>query len=409
MEAAMTDTTAQQRHDGQTGGGEADAGSDTASQTKSAVGILPLLRERIARYRRVVRWFAQDAYGRFRRRLLLIIVFSVLAMGGLMGALGVIFFYVRALEDGAVFVYGGYEIVARDSALLLVAAASTGLVLFILSFIFRYAAILQALEIGRAYEGFCSRRAIALVGAHGGRPEADAWADHARLLIQSDPRFCARVARVTVNMILPVIAFAATFTVLIWLDPWLTILVIGLLAAALPFLYVVNVRGARNSMAMEKRAKAASDRKRELVALNTERGEPLDPESPEMSRPFRRGPIARHLDSYVGRLRANHNSELVTNTVMGISVVVILASKGSDILATGKGWGELAVYMAALRVNLTSVTQASKTLTSVNRFYPQVARYFRFLEQTEGLPADDPASRRVASRPTALHDDDDDE
>jgi sugar phosphate isomerase/epimerase len=109
-----------------------------------------------------------------------------------------------------------------------------------------------------------------------------------------------------------------------------------------------------------------------------------------MARPFHKGPIARHLDAYVGRLRANHNSELVTNTVTGIGVVLILASKGSHILATGQGWSELAVYMVALRVNLTSVTQASKTLTSVNRFYPQVARYFRFLQDMEGLPAGGP-------------------
>lgn len=405
----MTDTTAHQRASQQTGDEAADTGRDESGPPDDQGGFLFLLRAQMRRYRTVVDWFARDAYGRFRGRLMLILAFSLLAMGGLMGALGIIFFYVRALEEGAVLAYGGYEFVVRESAFLLVAAATAGLLLFIASFAFRYLAILQALAIGREYESFCARRAIALIGAHGGRPEARTWEDEAGRLIKSDPRFCGRVARITVNMILPALAFAGTFTILIWLDPVLTLVMVVLLAAALPFLYVVNVRGARHSNAMEKRAKAATDRKRELVTLNAERGEPIDPESPEMARPFRKGPIARYLDAYVGRLRANHNSELVTNVVMGIGIVVILASKGSEILATGQGWGELAVYMAALRVSLTSVTQASKTLTSVNRFYPQVARYFRFLQDMEGLPAGEPSTHQTAFSVAGLDGQDDDE
>lgn len=387
---------------------EADAAPAAQGETRGGnVGFLGLLSEQIGRYRTVVAWFAKDAYGRFRGRVLLIFAYSLLAMGCLMGALGVIFFYIRALEDGTVLTYGAYEIVTRESTVLLIAAATAGLLLFAASFVFKYAANLQALAIGRAYEEHCTRRAIALIGAHGGRPEARAWAGETARLIQSDPRLCGRVARITVNMILPVLVFAATFAVLLVLDLWLTLAVIVLIGAALPFLYVVNVRGARHSIAMEETKKAAIASKRQLVATNAERGAPLNPDSPEMRQPFSEGAMARHLDAYVGRLRASDNSELVTNIVMGIGVVVILASKSSQILATGQGWSELAVYMVALRVNLTSVTQASTTLTSVNRFYPQVARYFRFLRDMEGLPAN-PPFEAPSERPAELaaHDED---
>jgi hypothetical protein len=405
LDQTMTDTTVQQR-----AGDETAQAVDTgqANSTAAGGGFLPLLRAQMRRYRKVVSWFARDAYGRFLWRMAFVLAFSLLAMGGLMGALGVIFFYSRALENGTVLVYGGFEIAVRESLLLLVAAAMGGLFLFIMSFAFRYAAVLQALAIGRAYEAFCSRRAIALLGAHGGRPETSTWAGQAGRLIQSDPRYCGRVARITVNMIPPVLAFAGTFMVLIFLDPILTLSLVAILFTALPLLYVVNVRGAHHSVAMERWAKAAAKRKRELVTLNAEHGESLDPECPEMAHPFREGPIARYLDAYLGRLRASYNSELVTNVVMGISVVVILASKGTQIFLTGQGWGELAVYMVALRVNLTSVTQASKTLTSVNRFYPQVARYFRFLQEIEGLPPTRP-SRPKQTFPAAALDGQDDE
>lgn len=388
---------------------QTEPGMASPPDTDATRGFGDLLRERVASYRTVVAWFARDAYGRFRGRVLLIVALGLLSMGGLVGALGVVFFYIDALEDGATLAYGPIALTPRESPALLAAAAAVALSLFAGSFIFRYMANLQALAIGRLYEEHCARRAIALIGTYGGRPEARAWADKAANLFQGDSRYCGRVARITVNMILPVIAFVTTFTVLMVLDPLLTLIIIVLLAAALPFLYVVNVRGARHSKAMERHAKGAGARKRELLTASAETGEPLDAESPRMRNAFAKGPIARHLDAYVGRLRASRNSELVTNIVMGIGIAVILGTKGSQILASGQGWSELAVYMIALRFNLTSVTQASKTLTSVNRFYPQVARYFRFVRDMENLPAQAPAGTGPTMMPDMASPDDDDE
>ena len=101
---------------------------------------------------------------------------------------------------------------------------------------------------------------------------------------------------------------------------------------------------------------------------------------------FTSGSIAEHLDAFIGRLRAGSESEFLTNLLMALGLTVILAMKGAELLSSGQGWGELAAYIVALRFNLQSTTQASKILTNINRFYPQVARHVHFVQSMQGLP-----------------------
>src|SRR3990167_3524898 len=43
--------------------------------------------------------------------------------------------------------------------------------------------------------------------------------------------------------------------------------------------------------------------------------------------------------------------------------------------------------MVALRFGLTNMKQSNKKITVINRFYPQVRRYFQFVENTTTPPA----------------------
>lgn len=379
---------------------------DDDTRGRKDFGYFTMFRVRMAGYRIVAGWFWRDAFVRFWGKSVTVLVFSVLSIGFLLLALGKVLAYARALENGSTIEFLGYSVIPRQSMTLLMVVAIGACGSFALSFGFRYAGKIKALSLGRSYEEFCAKRAIALLANHGGHPEAREWVDSAGKALQGDPRYCGRVARITIGIVLPVLTFLGTFAMLLWLDARLTIIVLILMGGALPILYAINVKGARHSVAMENYAKPAGKAKQELLELAAKGDGQTTPHSPEIEKAFAKGPIARHLDAYVGRLRASDNSELLTNILMGLGLAIILAVKGAELLAYGQGWSELASFMIALRFNLQSATQASKILTGVNRFYPQVGRHCRFVRGLEGLPVA-PAATVLSSAIGDLEDNDD--
>jgi hypothetical protein len=357
----------------------------------------------IGRYRTVAAWFWRDAYRRFKFKASAILLYNVLSIGFLLGALGSVFFYIRALEKGEPIYFLGYTVLPRESVELLIFVSIAAFFLFMLSFGVRFVGRLQALALGRSYEEFCSKRAIVLLANHGGHPDAAPWVEKAGQAFQGDPRYCGRVARIAVSIVLPVMTFLGTFVLLVVLDAAMTLVILALMLVALPVLYAINLKGARHSVAMEKLATPAGQAKRGLVSIPAKRGGLLEPDSPEVEDAFARGPIARYSYAYVGRLRARDNSEFLTNSLMALGLTVILTIKGVELLYSGEGWSELVAYIMAVRFNLQSMTQASKILTGINRFYPQVARHHRFVHTLEGLsPA--PADVTVSLASTGIDD-----
>ena len=324
----------------------------------------------IARYQEVVSWLVRDAHWRFRKDFILALIFSGASLVLQFGALAVLYYYLRAAERAVPLTIAGRSIEPSSLALLLITAVAV-LILLGSGIVLNYLGRIRALFLGRSYEEFCSRRAIELINSRGqstiGIPE--------RRAIHNDSRICGRVATILVAAVLPMLFALVATGVLFVTDPivtlWLTLLVL----LASPFLYWVNVRGARFTQLMERTSIPAVLMKRSLVSSDKRSGAGEG----GLVSAFRSGPLKQNLDAYVGRRRAVEESGLVTGILMSLALVLILAQQGHQILATGKGLSSLAVYLITLRLQLTNLTKTMRVLTSVNRFYPQIARHRRFL------------------------------
>lgn len=62
---------------------------------------------------------------------------------------------------------------------------------------------------------------------------------------------------------------------------------------------------------------------------------------------------------------------------------------GGSIIKQGSGWGRLLVYVVALRFAMTNLQKVFSTITGINRFYPQVRRYFLFVQSFEQKDQED--------------------
>ena len=259
-----------------------------------------------------------------------------------------------------------------------------------------YLGRIRSLRLGRAYEEFCSRRAIVLVNSRNGPNLGLAQ----RRAIHNDPRSCGRVARILINAVLPMLFVIVATGILLYVDPIVTIWLGLLVAIAAPFFYWANVRGARFSQLMERTSAPAARAKRALIDIQSE-SRPVSTDDPALDRTFQRGPLKDNLEAFVGQRRAIEESGLVAGVLMAAALVLILAQQGGQILSTGKGLSTLAVYLITLRIQLSSLSKTMRVLTSVNRFYPLVARHRRFVL---GMPGDEPEETDLM-----LDDDDDDD
>ncbi len=62
---------------------------------------------------------------------------------------------------------------------------------------------------------------------------------------------------------------------------------------------------------------------------------------------------------------------------------------GGTIIKQGSGWGRLLVYVVALRFAMTNLQKTFSIITAINRFYPQVRRYFLFVQSFEQKDQED--------------------
>lgn len=333
----------------------------------------------ITRYKAVWLWFVKDAYWRFSGLTIKIILYMAASMALLVLALGVIYKYVDGLEQGKelVILSNTYQFQTSLELLFLVILGA-GL-LFGGSALLRYIAGVSALQLGRRYEEQCILRAASFLAITNKTESLAPWLSEAGKLIQSAPRFCGRVARLSIMAVLPAMTFIVTLALLAYLDPFVTLAVILIIAITIPFLYAVNVKGARYSRTLERTMPVASQARRKILDHCIEQDGFVSPDSDWMKAHTEKGPLFDNFNAYVGRLRAVANGMFVTQVMFGVGIVAIIWQMGGEIIETGSGWGTLATYLVALRINLASFSTASTNLTGVNRFYPQVHRYFSFV------------------------------
>lgn len=328
-------------------------------------------------------WLLRDALWRNRWKAATIIGVGVLGVALQGATLGLVIFYARHFSDGKAIHFYGQVIDTRTSISLLIMGSLIVVILLFLSAICIYFSRRNILQMGREYEEFCAKRIFEILGCAAdvlSLPGYSSAGDPILFrLVKSDSRFAGRILRMLLSLVVPATTLLFAIAVLVHLEVGLSILIASLGLVLFYFQYRVSREGAQHSIAFEALAPSASSEYKSLIQhckyqhvndQNCQRSENL----------FSRGPVKNQLDAYEGRLRAVENSRLVSGIFTAIVVGLIFMIMGGSIINEGSGWGRLLVYLGALRFAMVSMQNVFSIITSINRFYPQMRRYFTFVK-----------------------------
>lgn len=346
--------------------------------------MLQNILENIKKYQSVIAWILQDSILRFKKKVFLIVISGFLGVALQLQTIALVFYYAKALETGKIINILDYNINIRDSKLILIALGIIILISLIIAAWLNYYSRNRLLKLWRIYEEFCAKRVFHILAEKRLRLSffyQEIIDDDTRLLkiVRTDSRYCGRVLEIVLSIFTPSVTAVISSGALIYINPLLTVLLILPLTITIFFWYRASRKASNNASLLEQYSSNSSTEYRSLIrwfkqdvySLPTSYIENLYNHL-ENSRGF--------LDAFEGRLNSLAKSDLASNIFLAITIFIILMVLGWNIISQQAGWGELIVYVFALRYSLFNLRQVTQKITAINLFYPHIKRYFHFLK-----------------------------
>lgn len=345
------------------------------------------------RYASFLKWFLPDAVRQYKLSVALVIATSAIGVGFQALTFGAIIYYANLLASGNHLVADLYvmqiDLNPRESLQLLMVVSVATLISLALSAAFVYFARTGNINMGRRYNEYCIERLLDFV-ARDKQPILETpegkFVDEKYLMrmMVGDARLCGRVLRIMLDMIVPIITLLFAFGVLLYLNAALTFIILACMSGYVFFQAYVSRSGAKNTKKFEGYTPLVIKILRDLLSQSTTAINHLPRKALYKSRSYRSvsdrsGAIRSQFNAFEGRVRATEQSRLVSGLFTATMVGLLLFILGQKIITSGIGWGELLVYLVALRFAMTSLQLVFGQLTTVNRFYPQIQRYGRFI------------------------------
>ncbi|MGH8613990.1 MAG: hypothetical protein ACREYF_18685 [Gammaproteobacteria bacterium] len=333
-------------------------------------------------YGMLLRWLFVDSIVRFRRDAFKVTVFAIGSIGAQMLAFLVINSYASALEQDLGFDFGAGSLSARSFVALAIAGTSI-FILSVLAAVLSYLSQRGALQLWGHYEVFCSKRAISLatratwaksVGASWDDGDDAYWS-----VLQKDARYSGIVLRLLALTIIPALQLVLYFGVMVFLDAQATLIILAINACTLGFLYGHSRDAARYSNSIEKQAKEAAKKRQALVQSAMSLPTAVQEDDPRLSAVFDQGENRQVIQAILGRVDLVKRTDTTVQIAASFSIAFVVVVMGTQAIATGYGWGNILIYLLALYGGTSGLRTVSRTVTAVNRFYPQLHRHFRFI------------------------------
>jgi hypothetical protein len=345
--------------------------------------------QKLYQYWPVFKWMIFDSVWRFKGVATLILVAGFLGVTFQVAAIGQVIRYAKVLESGEIVRFLGYEFEPRTSWGLLLMLGGGILFSLLISAWLIYYSRTNTLKLCRRYEEFCTKRILVICGSElkfWMEPEGTYGDERDFLkLSRTDARYCGLALRMILNAIIPAITFVVAFAALLYINLLLTLLIMVLVLISSGFLYKVNIVGARSTSMMEENSGKTAQEYNRIIQQQKGISAPIQDSEAIFRNLFSSKTVKQYLNAFEGRFKAIENSQFVSNILIAVSTFVIFVILGSRIIFEGEGWGRLIVYLVALRYGLTNLKQCSRSITSTNRSYYQVRRYFYFLNNAENI------------------------
>lgn len=170
---------------------------------------------------------------------------------------------------------------------------------------------------------------------------------------------------------------------LLTMAPILTVSLVPVALATVPLIYWMGSRIIAESRDFfEERVSGYGQRINRLV-LDLD-GAGVDRCPPQEGGYLRTDPVvASYLDAYDKFVLANDRMNLVVGLSQAVVIAIATLIFGTYVLLSGDSWGRLLAYLIGLTLVVNNLRALVGYLASLNRFYPNVAGFLEFWENTE--------------------------
>jgi len=329
--------------------------------------------EKLSSYLDFGKWFIWDSLLQWRKKTCLILISGILGTLLKMLIFGLVVLYAKHFSNDNPIILMGSILEPRSedtlAILTLLVVALSGLSAF-----FTYHSRRTIIKISRVYEVFCAKRVLRLASKV---VTTTTYKPQLSRLIRSDSRSAARMMKSLISIAPPSLAILISIGFLFYIAPGLTFVIL-LISCVLAYAqYHVSRRVASHSIEYEKLDPEAREEYNHFLSLYSTTEE--HPEKQQVEDLYNNSAITKQLNAYVGLVSSVEVSSYISELFMMIILGFVIITLGLDIIEEKTGWESLLAYLLVLRFSMVNVQSVFKYITSVNRFYPQVSRYYKFL------------------------------
>lgn len=354
------------------------------------------MNSRIRRHLTLMKRVTADSAGRYKWRILGIGAASLLGVVSQLGAVVLAVRFAALISRGSALTVLGCRLDPRESVGLVIAAGlALGLAL-LFSAALLYAGRMAACRLSIRYEESCIRRVYQRLAA--GRPGPPTDQETLVKLVTLDARLCGRFFLKLLDLPTPLAYLAVTTVILLYIDVTTFLVLALLLAAFTPLLYRNNARAAQSFREYEEHGPGASLEKKSLLKRLTLLGGGGRGLEGWLDRMFSAGEPRKNLEAYQGFLSSMETGSFLHGLLLSAMMAGLIIFLGVRIVMRGEGWGQLLVFLVALRFFTASLRQLIGISNALSRFSPQVKRFFQFMAG-EDLSIEESATPKPAPPP----------
>ena len=331
---------------------------------------------RAANYSRILAWLFRRSFAGRRRTLIIVTVQTLLYLFGQWAAIAIFYWYALLKQQEIPPAATEYFNFPLKEPYLLWAIIALSVLCFAGSSLFLFLSRSLVMKVVEQHYAHSLHQLLSYVKRlPDPRAPGASWllARHGFGGLNGGCRLSALTAVHFCNVLAPVVGGMGALIVIFWIDPRLTLMLVIASGFWALLLYPLSLRAAKLAGQRERARAGFTMAARRLL------GSPGEQVPENMA--------SAHLlaRAYLSRRRvSNEMSFLVQIGAILIAALAALYMASSILLGRGE-WPIFIAYVGALRLALAGSFQAAMILASVSRFYPQISRFYLFMESAKEL------------------------
>lgn len=284
------------------------------------------------------------------------------------------------MEAGEELALGPYNLATREPTTFLLVVGLLGVLLLIsagLVFLGNRTIVRTAVN----YAGYSSRRTLAAEKIRApGNPDPSGSDVPGRVAGRATGLVgIARGVRPLLQVSNPAAMLIYSIVVVIYIDPWMTLLVAVLVTPSLFLQYVVNYWAAANQERLGGARKRAHSAVRDLLKDVSKAPHVHPSQMVELESEYSKSRIRELGDRYAFRVMAQSYSALISDIVLAVVAVLLTAYLGLQALSGQLGWSLFLGYLVFARLLMLSLRGVLASITGFARHYPLLRRMYELL------------------------------